>query len=133
MNAARSATLLFPLLLAGFGLAGCTAMLIGDGQGSGRVNGHGDMAGDMAGESAAGTGTARSGSDAEVTAAVRSRLVADTSVEATGIDVTTAGGRVTLTGFVASFAERDRAGRLAAAVPGVMAVDNRLAVKARPR
>lgn len=128
MNAARSATLLLPLLLAAFGLTGCTAMLIGDGQTSGRANGQAGTAT----ESAAGGGTTRSIGDAEVTAAVRSRLVADTSVEATGIDVMTAAGRVTLSGFVASFAERDRAGRLAAAVPGVMAVDNRLAVKARP-
>ncbi|WP_405233654.1 BON domain-containing protein [Lentisalinibacter salinarum] len=128
MNAARSATLLLPLLLAAFGLTGCTAMLIGDGQTSGRANGQAGTAT----ESAAGAGTTRSIGDAEVTAAVRSRLVADTSVEATGIDVMTAAGRVTLSGFVASFAERDRAGRLAAAVPGVLAVDNRLAVKARP-
>ncbi|WP_405222574.1 BON domain-containing protein [Lentisalinibacter sediminis] len=126
MNTPRSATLLFPLLLAGFGLAGCSAMLIGDGHSSGPVSGQGDTAS----ESTARTGTTRSIGDAGVTEAVRSRLLADTSVESTGIDVTTAGGRVTLNGFVTSFAERDRAGRLAAAVPGVIGVDNRLAVKA---
>lgn len=128
MNAPRFATLLFPLLLAGFGLNGCTAMLIGDGQSSDQRNGQGGISS----ERAVGTGTTRSIGDGEVTEAVRSRLVADTSVQATGIDVTTAGGRVTLSGIVTSFAERDRAGRLAAAVPGVMGVDNRLAVQARP-
>ncbi len=133
MNAARSATagILFPLLLAGFGLTGCTAMLIGDAQGS--------RQGGTASERTAGTSTrtdatadAQTGSigDAEVTAGVRSRLVADTAVEASGIDVTAAAGRVTLSGLVTSFAERDRAGRLTATVPGVVAVDNRLAVQA---
>lgn len=129
MNAARSATFLFPLLLAGFGLTGCAAMLIGDGQGSGGVNGPVNSEAGTATGSAAGTGTPQSGGDAEVTAAVRWRLVADTAVEATDIDVNTAGGRVTLSGSVTSFAERDRAGRLAAAVPGVLGVDNRLAVR----
>ncbi|WP_405239327.1 BON domain-containing protein [Lentisalinibacter orientalis] len=127
MNTPRFTTVLFPLLLAGFGLTGCTAMLIGDGQASGGANGQGGISSGRAAE----TGSTRSIGDAEVTEAVRSRLLADTSVEATGIDVTTAAGRVTLSGIVTSFAERDRAGRLAAAVPGVVGVDNRLAVQAR--
>jgi osmotically-inducible protein OsmY len=132
MNAGRSATLLLPLLLVCLGLTGCTAMLIGDGQGAGQADTATERATDTSTSTAAGPDAhTRSSGDAEVTAAVRSRLVADTSVEATAIDVTTAAGRVTLSGRVTSFAERDRAGRLAAAVPGVMGVDNRLAVQAR--
>lgn len=129
MNAARSATagILFPLLFAGFGLSGCTAMLIGDGQGGAASE---RTAGSSSGPNAGSDAHTRSISDAELSDAVRSRLIADTSVEATGIGVTTAAGRVTLSGFVTSFAERDRAGRLAATVPGVLGVDNRLAVQA---
>ena len=105
--------LLLPLLFAGVGLSGCTAMLLGDGQGS------------VQGER---PGASHSVSDADITAAVRSRLLSDTSVEAGGIGVTTAAGRVTLSGVVTSFGERDRAARLAASVPGVVGVENRLAV-----
>lgn len=88
-------------------------MLLGDGHGGAR------------GER---TAAPSSLSDGEISATVRSRLRSDLSVEAGGIDVATSGGRVTLSGMVTSFGERDRAGRLAASVPGVVSVDNRLAV-----
>jgi osmotically-inducible protein OsmY len=88
-------------------------MLIGDGQG---------------GASRERPASSASLGDAEISATVRSRLLSDTSVEAGGIAVATAGGRVTLSGTVTSFGERDKAGRLAASVPGVISVDNRLAV-----
>jgi osmotically-inducible protein OsmY len=110
--------ILLPLILAGVagpGLGGCTAMLIGDGQGGAQ------------GERPA---ASASRSDAEISATVRSRLLSDTSVEAGGIDVATAGGRVTLSGTVTTFGERDKAARLAASVPGVVSVENRLAVGA---
>lgn len=68
-------------------------------------------------------------SDDSLAVTVESRLTADRSVEASGIDVSIRGGRVTLAGEVGSFAERDRAGRLAAGVRGVVGVDNRLIVR----
>lgn len=108
--------ILLPLILTGLagpGLGGCTAMLIGDGQGGAQ------------GERQA---ASASRSDAEISATVRSRLLSDTSVEAGGIAVATAGGRVTLSGTVTTFGERDKAARLAASVPGVVSVENRLAV-----
>ncbi len=113
MNAGVTPRILLAVLLAAPALGGCTAMLVGDGQGS------------RTGERPA---ASRSVGDGEITAAVRSRLRSDTSVEAGGIEVATAGGRVTLSGVVTSFGERDRAGRLAASVPGVVSVENRLAV-----
>lgn len=94
-------------------LAGCTAMMIGDGAGSATREG---------------TNGSAAISDAEITEAVRWRLLADASLEATRIDVTTNRGRVTLSGRVTSFAERERAARLTAMVAGVSSVDNRLAV-----
>jgi len=113
MSARVTPNLLLPLLLAGIALPGCTAMLLGDGQG---------------GAQSERPSAARSVSDAEITASVRSRLLSDTSVEAGSIEVATAGGRVTLSGAVTSFGERDKAGRLAGSVPGVVSVENRLAV-----
>jgi osmotically-inducible protein OsmY len=116
MNARVTHRIVLPLMLAGLagsGLGGCTAMLIGDGQGG------------TQGERPAASASL---GDAEISATVRSRLLSDTSVEAGGIDVATAGGRVTLSGTVTSFGERDKAGRLAASVPGVVSVENRLAV-----
>jgi len=115
MKSRPLSTSLLPLLLAAPALGGCTAMLVGDGQAS------------PSGERPA---VSRSVSDGEITAAVRSRLLSDSSVEAGGIDVAAAGGRVTLSGVVTSFAERDKAGRLAASVAGVVSVENRLAVGA---
>lgn len=117
MNVRVAHGILLPLILAGLGLGGCTAMLIGDGQGDGQ--------GSVQGERPAASASL---SDAEISVTVRSRLLSDTSVEAGGIDVATAGGRVTLSGTVTSFGERDKAGRLAASVPGVVSVENRLAV-----
>lgn len=113
MHAGVTPRLLLVLMVAAPALGGCTAMLVGDGQGSGT------------GERPA---ASRSASDGEISAAVRSRLRSDTSVESGAIDVVTAGGRVTLNGVVSSFGERDKAGRLAASVPGVVSVENRLAV-----
>lgn len=101
--------LLLPFLLAGLSLAGCTAMLVGDG-----TTGSGSGAGRPA--------------DAEIVSAVRTRLAEDPAVDAARVEVVSIRGRVTLSGRVATYGERDRAGRLAASVRGVAAVDNRLAV-----
>ena len=63
---------------------------------------------------------------------VRGRIIAALSrnafVEASGIDVTAKGGRVTLDGTVHSWAERDAVAGAAWAASGVSDVENRLAV-----
>jgi osmotically-inducible protein OsmY len=105
-----TARLLMPVLLTGLWLSGCTAMLIGDGTTNSR------------------TGGVSAASDSTIASAVRSRLAAEPSVEASDILVRSDGGRVTLSGEVASYGEKDRAGRLAASVRDVASVDNRLIV-----
>jgi osmotically-inducible protein OsmY len=67
-------------------------------------------------------------SDAAVTTAVKSKLLADTTVAGLKIDVDTKDGVVTLTGTVRSAAERDQAVRLARATDGVKDVIDRLKV-----
>ncbi len=72
-------------------------------------------------------GTTRT-TDGTIASAVRSRLAAEPSVQASGVNVRSDAGRVTLTGEVTSYAEKDRAGRIAASVADVDSVDNRLVV-----
>jgi hyperosmotically inducible protein len=67
-------------------------------------------------------------SDATVTAAVKSKLLADTAVSGLKIDVDTNGGVVTLTGTVSTKAEADRAVSLARDTDGVMRVVNNLRI-----
>ena len=67
-------------------------------------------------------------SDATVTAAVKSKFLADTSVAGLKIDVDTAGGVVTLSGMVSTKAEADRAVSLARDTGGVTRVVNNLRV-----
>ncbi|MBX9905754.1 MAG: BON domain-containing protein [Burkholderiales bacterium] len=66
--------------------------------------------------------------DAAITAKVKSALVAEPGLKSTGIDVVTEKGVVSLYGTTVSDASRDRATQLAAAVEGVKAVENNLAV-----
>jgi osmotically-inducible protein OsmY len=66
--------------------------------------------------------------DADTEAAVLDALIADPEVHANDIDVEVRDGSVTLRGMVALYAQRDRAERIAMAVPGVAAVDNHLRV-----
>jgi hyperosmotically inducible protein len=77
----------------------------------------------------AGQATDRAGaaaSDATVTAAVKSKFLADTSVSGLKIDVDTNGGVVTLSGMVSTQAEADRAASLARDTAGVTRVVNNL-------
>jgi hyperosmotically inducible protein len=68
--------------------------------------------------------------DAAITAAVKSKFLADSSVSGLKIDVDTHNGVVTLTGTVASRAEADRAMMLARQTDGVTRVMNNLHVGA---
>lgn len=82
-----------------------------------------------AGSEAADT-IARDASDASITAKVNAALAADTQLSALAIDVDTSNGQVELKGTAPTAAAKDRATTLAAAVEGVVKVDNRLTVEA---
>jgi len=64
-----------------------------------------------------------------VEAAILAAFERSALVNATGIDVATSGNKVSLTGNVRNYAERDEAARIAWAAPGVFAVDNKLTVE----
>jgi len=66
-------------------------------------------------------------------ARVRSALRADAATREVDVSVASAAGRITLSGMVVDADEVPAAGRVAAAVPGVAAVDNQLRVIARSR
>lgn len=66
--------------------------------------------------------------DAGITAAVKTKLLADTLVGGLKIDVDTKDNVVTLTGRVKSAAERDEAIRLAKTTTGVKSVVNKLTI-----
>jgi len=67
--------------------------------------------------------------DASITARVRARLLNDTEVRATNIDVSTVNGVVTMTGSVSSKADEARAVALAHEVSGVKNVVSKLEIK----
>ena len=67
--------------------------------------------------------------DAALTAAVKTKLAADDVVKASNINVSTDGHVVTLTGTVASKAEKDRALTVARATSGVTSVVDKLTIK----
>lgn len=66
--------------------------------------------------------------DAAITANVNAELARDPQLATAGIDVDTVNGQVALKGVVPDPDARERATRIAAAVPGVVSVENRLAV-----
>ena len=70
--------------------------------------------------------------DGTVTARVKTALIADPAVDGTAIDVDTNGGRVTLSGHLPDAAQAERAEQIARAAPGVVAVESRLTISARP-
>ena len=64
----------------------------------------------------------------ELAARVKRALEGEAKIQAAGIDVTAASGRITLWGTAATDAERNRAGAVARKVEGVSAVDNQIKV-----
>jgi hyperosmotically inducible periplasmic protein len=89
-----------------------------------------DVAKDMqAAGSQAGQAVSDSASDMAITAKVNAALAADDKLSALKINVDTEAGRVALKGTAPDADSRDRATTLAAAVDGVIAVDNRLVVQ----
>lgn len=81
-------------------------------------------AGSRAADSVAATAT-----DMAITTKVNAALAADDQLSALKIDVDTEAGNVALTGTAPDEASRERATTLAAAVDGVVTVDNRLTVE----
>lgn len=71
---------------------------------------------------------AEGATDAAITAKVNAALAADTKLSALKIDVDTEAGNVELIGTAPDEASRERATTLAAAVDGVVTVENRLTV-----
>jgi hyperosmotically inducible periplasmic protein len=67
--------------------------------------------------------------ESSLTAKIKSKMALDDYVKARAIDVDTSGSVVTLSGSVASKAERDRAMRLARETAGVTQVVDRLRVQ----
>ncbi len=66
--------------------------------------------------------------DTTITAAVKSSLSSDAELKPADLGVETRYGRVSLRGMAPDAAARDRASQLAAAVQGVVAVDNQVTV-----
>lgn len=117
MTRVPSRSRLFPGLLLAAGLVlsvGCTAMLMGGGQGGGAGGGAGGAAGEV--------------DDGRLVERVMAALVAETAVEAGGIEVEASRQVVFLRGSVPTAAQRMRAAEVTAAVDGVAAVRNHLRV-----
>ena len=76
-------------------------------------------------------GACRSGpEDSTITASVKSKLAADTTVPATTINVDTKDGAVTLTGTVDNAAAKTKAETIAKGTEGVKSVTNNITVRA---
>ena len=97
-------------------------------RGAAATSGAASDAADAAGRAAERTGEVIS--DAAVTAAVKTKVLADTSTPGLQIDVDTKDGVVTLSGSVRTRAEADRAASLARETNGVKRVVNNLKVAA---
>jgi osmotically-inducible protein OsmY len=72
-------------------------------------------------------------SEAALTTKIRSKMALDDTIDAGRINVDTAGTVVTVSGVVATTAQRDRILQLARETAGVTSVVNRVEVKAEPR
>jgi hyperosmotically inducible periplasmic protein len=67
--------------------------------------------------------------DRAITTAVKAKLIEDKQTGGLSINVDTLNGTVALSGFAKSQAEKDQAGRIAAATKGVREVRNNLVVR----
>jgi hyperosmotically inducible protein len=67
--------------------------------------------------------------DATISTQVRAKIVQDSSVSLTDVNVETYRGEVQLTGFVKSASEKARAAELARTVKGVRAVKNDITIR----
>lgn len=67
--------------------------------------------------------------DSAITASIKTDLLKDPGLSALNIDVNTVKGEVTLKGEATSEAARERAGRIASAISGVVKVNNAITVK----
>jgi hyperosmotically inducible protein len=89
-----------------------------------------DAAADIGATVAKGANRAQAmASSAVLTAKIKSKMALDDTIDATAIDVDTAGSVVTLSGTVGSRAEHERALQLARETDGVTSVVDRLVVK----
>jgi hyperosmotically inducible protein len=73
-------------------------------------------------------GLGRTAEDEQITARIKAAYAADSSVKADGINIDVMRGMVTLSGTVASPAERDKAVQIANKTSGVFEVKDRLKV-----
>ena len=103
-----------------FVLGGCSAMLIGEGQGS-------TASSTQVSEREA----AANSTDQALSRAVSSKLSTDEQIGKFGISVTSSSGRVRLSGTVDSFEARDKAVSIASDVAGVTGIDNQIRVNTR--
>jgi hyperosmotically inducible periplasmic protein len=95
---------------------GCTALMVGGAAAGGYQLGKDERS------------AAQVTRDGATTAAIKSRLIADSEVSAFNVNVDTYANRVTLRGTVGVYQARARAGEIAAAVEAVQSVDNQLKV-----
>jgi osmotically-inducible protein OsmY len=86
-------------------------------------------AGDTSTATDEGTVAAKPADDVTVAAKVSSALAEDPTIKAREIKVTSRHGRVLLSGFVTSAAEKMAASKVAAGVSGVKVVENNLEVR----
>ena len=104
------------LLVSMLALAGCTAVVVGNGGNSGSERSATVVA-----------------SDAAITSKITGKFAADDIVSVFEIGVRTYKGTVTLSGRVGSIVARDRAESIARDTRGVMAVNNQIVLEDRSR
>ncbi|MDN3920648.1 BON domain-containing protein [Roseateles violae] len=121
-SVSRSTALIAAAALAGLALVGCDRPNDPQAGVGNRVDAAVDKAQQGANKVAAST------EDAAITAKVKAELAKDPSLSALRINVDTQDGLVSLSGSAPDASAREHATRVAAAVKGVLSVDNRLVV-----
>lgn len=100
-------------------LSACSSMLLGDGSSSNSQLGVDNRSSDQI------------SADNAISATIRSRYGADTTLAEAGLAVRTETYVVTVSGQVNEFADRDRAVRIARNTDGVRSVNNQISVNTR--